>query len=247
VDNRAGEATTLNNIAAVYRAIGQPQRALELYEQAHLLMREVGDRAGEATTLNNIAAVYKVIGQPQRALELYQQALPVRREVGDRAGEAATLNGLAYLLVDMQRYSEALTTFEQSVELERQTLHRAGEIAGLAGIASLLYQHLNRPQEAITKMEQAITVMIETGLPRDAAGQTIEDLQQYLDAMRQGVSLDGPNTMPPEQIRPIVANTIVVMTTMQDRRDEWRETVTKVISWMAGLPACQVIIHMLRP
>ena len=33
VGDRAGEATTLNNMAGVYRGTGQPKRALELYEQ----------------------------------------------------------------------------------------------------------------------------------------------------------------------------------------------------------------------
>ena len=76
-------------MAAVYQATGQPQRALEVYEQALPMRREVGDRAGEATTLNNMALVYQATGQPQRALELYEQALPLMREVGDRAGEAS--------------------------------------------------------------------------------------------------------------------------------------------------------------
>jgi hypothetical protein len=138
-----------------------------------------------------------------------------------------TLNGLAYIFMDAHRYPEALAAFEQSVIIAQQILYRAAEIAGLVGIATVLYRHLNRPQEAITRMEQAITVMVETGLPRDAAGRPIERLQQYLDAMRQDASLDGPATMSPEQIRPIVANTIVVMTTMQDRRDEWHQTMTE--------------------
>jgi tetratricopeptide (TPR) repeat protein len=202
------------------------RRGLKLTEQA-LEIGQSQDRPLELQALNNMAEVYDAIGQPQRALELYEQALPLTREVGDRAGEAATLNGLAYLLMDMRRYSEALAAFEQSVIIAQQILYVAAEIAGLVGIALLLYQHLNRSQEAITRMEQAITVMVETGLPRDAAGRPIERLQQYLDAMRQGASLDGPATMSPEQIRPIVANTIAVMTTMQDRRDEWHQTMTE--------------------
>ena len=44
VGNRAGEATTLSNMAGVYDATGQPRRALELYEQALPLMREVETR-----------------------------------------------------------------------------------------------------------------------------------------------------------------------------------------------------------
>ena len=93
--DRAGEAVTLNNMAEVYYATGQPGRALELYEQALPLMREVGNRAGEAVTLNNMAGVYHATGQPRRALELYEQALLLTREVGDRAGEATTLNNMA--------------------------------------------------------------------------------------------------------------------------------------------------------
>ncbi|WP_273249725.1 tetratricopeptide repeat protein, partial [Limnospira indica] len=41
VSDRAGEATTLNSIGAVYHAIGQPQEALTYYQQALPILREV--------------------------------------------------------------------------------------------------------------------------------------------------------------------------------------------------------------
>ena len=37
--------------------MGQPRQALEYYNQALPIRREVGDRAGEAATLNNIGGV----------------------------------------------------------------------------------------------------------------------------------------------------------------------------------------------
>jgi len=133
----------------------------------------------------------------------------------------------------MQRFEEALAAFEQSVQLERTVNHPAGEVAGSVGVAWLLYQHLGRPQEAILRMEQAITVLQTTGLPQDAAGQTRDKLQQYLDTMRQGISSDtandSPNIMPTAQLQVIVANTVAVMTTMQERHAEWRETLTKAL------------------
>jgi tetratricopeptide (TPR) repeat protein len=191
--DRQLELQALNNMALVYRATGQPQRALELYEQVLPIMREVGDRAGEAATLNNMALVYDVTGQPQRAMELYEQALPIRREVGDRAGEATTL----------------------------------------ANMADVLYQYLNRSQEAITKIEQAIAVLVETGLPQDSAGQTRDELQHYLGAMRQGLSpgqtISGPTTMPIAQIQQIVTNTVALMTTVQESRTEWREAIANAL------------------
>ncbi|MEI2423290.1 tetratricopeptide repeat protein, partial [Arthrospira platensis SPKY2] len=58
--DRAREATTLNNIGAVYRAIGQPQQALTYLQQALPIWREVSDRSEEANTLNNIGAGFQL-------------------------------------------------------------------------------------------------------------------------------------------------------------------------------------------
>ncbi len=222
-----------NNIALVYAGIGQPQQALEYYEQALPISREVGDRAGEAATLNNIASVYAGIGQPQQALEYYEQALPISREVGNRADEAATLNGLAYLYQSLQRYTEALGAFEQSVLLSQQIIYPAAEVAGLVGLALLLYQHLNRPQKAITHMEQAIAVLRKTGLPQDAAGNTTEKLQRFLETMRNGAPIGGQtgasSTISTEEIQQIISNTVAVMTTVQDWRAGWREVIAKAL------------------
>jgi hypothetical protein len=57
VGDRGGEATTLNNIGAVYNALGEKQKALDFYYQALPLMRAVGDAYGEVTILDNIRAL----------------------------------------------------------------------------------------------------------------------------------------------------------------------------------------------
>jgi len=233
VGDRAREATTLNGTALVYQQTGQPQQAIKLYKQALPLAREVSDRAREATILNNMAGVYADTGQPQQAIKHFEQALPLMREVGDRAGEAATLNNIALVYQSLQRYAEAQVAFEQSIALAQQVSHRALEIAGLVDLALLLYQDLNRPQEAITGMEQALAVLVATGLPQDAAGHTKERLQQHLNDMRQGVKFGQATntaaTMPPAQVQQIVANTIAVMTVAQEQRAEWREVITKAL------------------
>jgi tetratricopeptide (TPR) repeat protein len=169
----------------VYQDTGQPQQALALYEQTLPIMREVGNRAGEATTLNHMAEVYQAVGQPKQALKLLQQTLPITREVGNRAGEAVMLINMAYLLQSMHRYAEAQAAFEQSISLSQQVVNPAGEVAGLVGLALLLYQRLNHTEEAITQMKQAVSVLVRTGLPQDAGGSTLEDLQRWLQIMQQ--------------------------------------------------------------
>ena len=65
VGYRRGEATTLNAIGVAYEKIGQPQKALEFYDQALPILREIGYHRGEAQTLTNIGLIYDRIGQPQ--------------------------------------------------------------------------------------------------------------------------------------------------------------------------------------
>ncbi len=67
--------------------------------------------------------------------------------------------------------------YEQALPLMREVGDRAKEAGILANIAVILYQHLNRSQEAVLQMEQAIAALQTTGLPQDALGHRIEDLQ----------------------------------------------------------------------
>jgi len=157
----------------------------------------------------------------------------------------------------MQRFTEALPAFEQSILLSQQIIYPAGEVTGLAGLALLLYQHLNRSQEAIEKMEQAIVVLRKTGLPQDAAGQTTGDLQRILQAMRTGAPIggqaDASSTMPTEEIQQIISNTVAVMTTVQDRRAEWREKIANVLQdvqqrspdWQVGIDFFTAVLNIL--
>ena len=234
VGDRAGEAATLNNMALVYNAIGRPQDALHLYEQALPIRREVGDRAGEATTFNNMAGVHYAIGKPQEALRLYKQVLPIKQEVGDRVGEATALNNMALVYNAIGQPQEALRLLEQALLITRESGDRAGEANTLANRAILLYQDGQRQQEAITDMELALDILRVTGLPQDTAGQTPEQLEQVLQTMQDGTlsrgQSGGPFTMHAKQIVTIVGNTVAVMTTLPERRAEWRETIAGALA-----------------
>ncbi|MDT9288324.1 tetratricopeptide repeat protein, partial [Limnospira sp. PMC 1298.21] len=68
VEDRRGEATTLNNIGGVYSDLGEKQTALDYYNQALPLFRAVGDREGEANTLTNMASLQRSQGELTEAL-----------------------------------------------------------------------------------------------------------------------------------------------------------------------------------
>jgi tetratricopeptide (TPR) repeat protein len=136
-----------------------------------------------------MAAVYRDIGKPEEALCLYEQALPISREVGDRSGEGTALYNLASLHQHLQQYKDAAIAFEESLLIHQQVSHVAGEIAVLVSIARLYANHLQRPNDAKRALERAIALFQSTALPQDAAGNTLESVQQLLLRLQRNGSL----------------------------------------------------------
>ncbi|MGB3535671.1 MAG: CHAT domain-containing tetratricopeptide repeat protein, partial [Microcoleaceae cyanobacterium] len=167
VGDKAGEATTLNNIGAVYDALGDKQQALEKYNQSLPLRREVGDKAGEATTLNNIGFVYDDLGDKQQALEKYNQSLPLWQQVGDKAGEAATLNNIGKVYSDLGDKQRALSFYNQSLPLRGEVEDKAGVATTLNNIGKV-YDDLGDKQQALSFYNQSLPLLREVG---DKAGE----------------------------------------------------------------------------
>jgi tetratricopeptide (TPR) repeat protein len=140
VGDRAGEATTLHNMAAVYQQTGQPQRALALYDEALPIRRAVGDRAGEAATLNGLAYAWISLERYPDALAAFDQSIALERQVQHRAGEAAGLVGSAILLYqNLNRPVEAVQYMQQAIAvLETTGLNRAASGTTLEEIRQVL-------------------------------------------------------------------------------------------------------------
>ena len=87
-------ATDLTMISENETRVGQYDKAVDFYQQALLIQREVKDRAGETGTLYNIGAAYYKLNQYAKAMDFLQQALLIQQKLGDQAGEAHTLKSI---------------------------------------------------------------------------------------------------------------------------------------------------------
>ena len=108
-------------------------------------------------------------------------------------------------------------------------MHSSGEAAGLVGLAVLLYQSLHRSQEAIDSLERAIALLQQTGLPQDAAENTLEGLLNVLQAMKNEtmpvVQSTAADALPNDTIQQFVVSTNAAMTGTLEYRSQWREVV----------------------
>jgi tetratricopeptide (TPR) repeat protein len=78
----AGEAIRLNNVGAEHLANGRPEEALQSFEDALPIMREMGDRAGEAMTLSNMALLLAQMERVPEAIEHLEQAINLMSQTG---------------------------------------------------------------------------------------------------------------------------------------------------------------------
>ena len=85
--DRGLEGSPYCGLGQCYLELGQFFRGIELFEQALMSSKEVGDRSAQQTPYVGLGDCYRSLGQTTKALEFYEQALSIAKEVGDRTGQ----------------------------------------------------------------------------------------------------------------------------------------------------------------
>ena len=142
------------------RNLGRSEKAIEYYEQAVVIHREVKDRAGEGRALNNLGIAYSSLGRYERAIERYEQALAISREVKNRAGEGGALASLGIGYYYLNRHEKAIEYLEQALAIYRE-VKRRGDEGGALGSLGIAYLNLGRSEKAIEYYEQALAIYRE--------------------------------------------------------------------------------------
>ena len=119
-------ATSLNNLAGLYRAMGRYEQAKPLYHQALEMRKQLlGEKHPDvAESLNNLAELYYAMGRYEQAEPLSRQALEMgKRLLGDEHPDVATsLNNLALLYTSMGSYEQAEPLHRQALEIIKRLL-----------------------------------------------------------------------------------------------------------------------------
>ncbi|KQS01603.1 histidine kinase [Sphingomonas sp. Leaf357] len=121
--SRGGLHTATANVAA----------ALEDYQQAHNIFRDIGETRSRAIALLSIALLYQEAEDYQNALKYYDQALDVYR--GDPQILYAIYNNRANALKELGRLTDAEGQFRKALELARELKSPAMEARVLSNIA----------------------------------------------------------------------------------------------------------------
>jgi tetratricopeptide (TPR) repeat protein len=159
---REVEGRHLGNLGIAYKNLGEPRRAIEVYQQRLTIAHEIGDRRGEGNALGGLGIAYADLGDPRRAIELYEQWLPITREIGDRRGEGNALGNLGLAHANLGDPRHAIELYEQWLAITREIGDRRGEGNALGNIG-LAHADLGEPRRAIEFYQQHLTIAREIG------------------------------------------------------------------------------------
>ncbi len=123
------------NLGVIYRNLGDPVRAVELFERAAAVYRRLGNVSGLSNVLLNTALARHVnLDQPAAAEAAYREALALATAAGDRPEEIQDLFYLASMLLEQGRLEEAEELFERSLTVAEASGSAEGRWSSLAGL-----------------------------------------------------------------------------------------------------------------
>jgi len=116
----------LGNVGAASLESGNPAKAIDYYEQALAIARELGNRADEGRWLGNLGLAHARLGDQVRAIELLTVALGIAREIGDRRHEGRWLGNLTQACLTAGRIdtSKAVEDYQRAIAISREVTDR---------------------------------------------------------------------------------------------------------------------------
>ncbi len=146
-------------LGLTYQNAGKYHSAIQHYEKALQIARNLGMKRDEAENLQNFAIVLSCLGRNKASILAIRQARDILATLNDEQGMASNTYHLAFGLAYEEKggLDESLTLGKQALKIfeKHQSL---GWIASVYGMLGYIYWLRNEPQAAIEACEKAIPI-----------------------------------------------------------------------------------------
>jgi len=167
-------STVLGNLGSVYRNLGDIRKAIEYYEKALQIAKEIGDRKSESMWIGYIGGVYFDLDDAKKAIEYNKKALKIAQEVGDRKNECEWFENIGSAYHVQGDVRKALKYYEKALKIAQEIGERREECTLLANLGSA-YNDMGDARKAIDYYEKALKIAQEIG-ERLIESQSLGDL-----------------------------------------------------------------------
>lgn len=153
--NKSGISISLNNIAEIYRLLGDIDKAYDYYTQAIKIKKEIYDEFHPkmATIYSNLGGLYHLVGDYENALKYHKQSLKIRQKSKKRLGES--YNNIGRVYQSMQEYQKALAYYQLSLKEKLTTLYKSEAYRNIADT----YTHLKEYDKALINAQISLKLI----------------------------------------------------------------------------------------
>ncbi|MFB2917481.1 tetratricopeptide repeat protein [Aerosakkonema sp. BLCC-F2] len=145
----------------------QYEAALNSWQKALTIYREIKNRLGEAQALGNIGYAYFLLDDREKAIQYLQQNLAIARQIKHRQEEADALGNIGTVYYSLGDYRQAIDYYNQSLAIQREVKNRQGEAICLQNLVTA-YRYLGEYDKA-TGYEQQIFAIANTQAEANSA------------------------------------------------------------------------------
>jgi tetratricopeptide (TPR) repeat protein len=171
-DDKAGEAADLDIIGGVYELLNEKSIALDYYDQALHVYREIRNkdaRFAEVQILSRIGLIHNLVGTKSKALGFLDQALIISRDIGNwRSAEALALNNIGVIHKTTNDYQNALVYFNKVIALLESNPDKEIEASTVNNLGAV-YDDLGDKQQALIYCNKALSLYQEIKSERGQA------------------------------------------------------------------------------
>lgn len=159
---KKGEATAIKYIGNAYYMQKNPAEALEKWQEALVIFREIKDVVGVADLLGNIGTFYYNRGDNVKALDHYLQSLKIAEEIGYKKAMINALNNIGGIyFTKSATYDKALRYYQMALPLCKE-LADDNSLGAISVNVGNIYLRKNEDDSALLYFNQALRAYAES-------------------------------------------------------------------------------------
>ncbi|OFY96316.1 MAG: hypothetical protein A3K10_16365 [Bacteroidetes bacterium RIFCSPLOWO2_12_FULL_31_6] len=170
INNKKEIAMSLNNIGAIYEAIGDPlcklspkkckeiglQKAMEYYTKSLKLREESNDKIGVGISYNNMGGVYLKLGDREKAKFYITKALSIYQKMGSPVNIGNSSNLLAEIYEQENKGMEALKMYRLHIRMRDSLNNESTQKASIEQKTKYEYEKQKALDDVVNEKKLAI-------------------------------------------------------------------------------------------
>ncbi|MCD4665661.1 MAG: sensor histidine kinase [Bacteroidales bacterium] len=138
-NNSINIGITYVNLGIISKEENNPDEALNYYDKALNIYRDIGYKSGIGHIYVNMGNAYKDKGQYPTALNYMENSIKIFKEISNRDGILGSLTNLAVIYVRIKKYSEALSIYDTCKILAKELGDRGNLLTIYDNIYGIYY------------------------------------------------------------------------------------------------------------